>query len=87
MSTLKHTPGPWFLSPKAKYIRAEGIYGWNIAAIEDQQPFTQANAYLIAAAPELLEACIRAKDYLHTKYPKEADIFNELDKAITKATQ
>lgn len=58
---MKHTPGPWVLvkNPKTNWydlriVEAEwsfgGIYGEN----------AEANACLIAAAPEMLECLIRA---------------------------
>lgn len=64
----KHTKGPWFSGPKCE------ISGWvNIYSIEDDGfeslPFAackhhdqEANARLIAAAPELLEALKAAID-------------------------
>ena len=48
-----YTPGPWFVSPNGTYVRANGVHGWNIATIEDQPPYTKANAELIASAPHL----------------------------------
>ena len=62
----KHTPGPW-TAPEASglitgYIWAHEPYGGIVAQVEDggQVPYDQeqrkANAHLIAAAPELLEA-------------------------------
>jgi hypothetical protein len=56
-----HTPGPWFVAEGANH---EGDYApagsvrnetWWIAKVEDA-PEAEANARLIAAAPELLEA-------------------------------
>jgi len=64
-TTVKHTPGPWKASPLGR-IYAPG-YGWEGAEIAhvqfkalDTQTFdtlqSEANARLIAAAPEMLEA-------------------------------
>jgi hypothetical protein len=50
--------------------------------LKDEQ---MATANLLSAAHDLLDACERAKDYLYTKYPREADIFNQLNRAIQKA--
>ena len=55
-----HTPGRWLAWP--------GLYCWNVAAANGPRTFNvakintdraeqEANAHLIAAAPELLEAC------------------------------
>jgi len=62
-----HTEGPWY--PIAGRVRAERSHGvvanlsTDAAASNDQ---FQANARLIAAAPDLLEACKRALDFIHT---------------------
>jgi hypothetical protein len=63
MSAAKHTPGPWFVPFRERgnlYVEAKIRPGWlqEVAAcgpteIQGQQA---ANARLIAAAPELLEA-------------------------------
>jgi len=37
-------PGLLYLSPNSTYIRAKEVHGWNIAKIEDQPPYTKANA-------------------------------------------
>lgn len=60
---MKHIPGPWHTSPsKSFYVFAHGSLSEQVG-VEDG-PFvcsasTQANARLIAAAPELLEALRR----------------------------
>lgn len=95
-----HTPGPWKMATihksneNANKVLAEvsdGVWRSVVYAQANTTYFNEettfANARLISAAPELLEACIRATDYLHTKYPKEADIFNQLQAAINKATE
>ena len=58
MSATKHTPGPWsadeYVSPPHTWF----IRGPNLEKIVSgpQPPLTAANACLIAAAPELLDA-------------------------------
>lgn len=54
-----HTPGPWYTSPQQGYVRYEGVHGPNICGMDAfggpaEEAF--ANARLIAAAPEMLEA-------------------------------
>jgi len=57
---MNHTPGPWEYEPSTKTIRAKPSNYWLATldswdgAIKHQN---NANARLIAAAPELLEAC------------------------------
>jgi hypothetical protein len=41
-------------------------------------------ARLLAAAPAMYRALERCKTYLYTKYPKEADIFNEIEAVLSK---
>lgn len=68
----KHTPGPWHIN--GTYIRKDGIHGWNIASIEEQPPYTEANAALISKAPEmydLLQACTIAIAEEDTDFPEE----------------
>ena len=57
----KHTPGPWFALSGGNVTRntgphwaAAGIY---IAQVDQKSMSCEANARLIAAAPELAEAC------------------------------
>lgn len=55
-SAVKHTPGPWT-------IKDHGVMGMlngrleTVATIYPLSPVEKSNARLIAAAPELLEAC------------------------------
>lgn len=56
--TTQHTPGPWKMSPRAHEFRSNnpglisGNNGLNLVATV----YLEANARLIAAAPQLLEA-------------------------------
>ena len=55
----KHTAGPWTVSTSDRYVRYRGIHGPNICDLEvfgGERDEQEANAHLIAAAPELLEA-------------------------------
>lgn len=83
---MSHTPGPWFASSQNKYVRYKTSKGWNICSIEDQPPFTEANAKLIAAAPDLLAALKHAvlSLELHTA-PNSPELINARA-AIKKAT-
>ncbi len=66
MSAAKHTPGPWYVSkrnplrviesgPRALTLATVGTNGHGVTA-EGAQAEAEANARLIAAAPELLDA-------------------------------
>ncbi len=59
---MEHTPGPWKCHSGMVWKADETEDGYPIARMERETPKTipterDANAHLIAAAPELLEAC------------------------------
>lgn len=66
---MKHTPGPWFA---VKYPDTKGHTVWangvsSLASVKHNQPHTQeANARLIAAAPEMLEFMHEIAQLAHT---------------------
>lgn len=72
---MSHTPGPWEIQDLAPPIniygpeREDGTRPW-VAECGGDEPYNsqtdEANARLIAAAPDLLEACRRAAGYLQT---------------------
>ncbi|HIB1403547.1 TPA: hypothetical protein ACWV4V_005344 [Salmonella enterica subsp. enterica serovar Muenchen] len=105
----KHTPGPWYAVPNNSFIditTAPGRYGGEAIAdtCSSGHSFdngdcingetTVANAKLIAAAPELLEACLSVRSHLFAAgYEPEADstdpnkwllaqLINAIDKAL-----
>lgn len=83
--TTKHTPGPWKVSyTKISVITAEN--GAVIAKVNkiDGLVNLQANARLIAAAPELLEALIECLDCEFSVTDRAA--INKARAAIAKAT-
>ena len=63
---MTHTPGPWLIREGDEWttdiVTAEGnnecgdVMYWNVASYNRQRDEAEANAYLIAAAPDLLEA-------------------------------
>jgi hypothetical protein len=73
--TISHTPGPWKLEPVPGHPTDDGIY-----TADGKEWIARANkndARLIAAAPELLVACLECEvlvgEYLHiTRMVKEA---------------
>lgn len=96
MTEAKHTPGPWFVEvgndpsawanyfPKVvteKYIvvGTEGMYG--------DRETDLANARLIAAAPEMLEALNLCRQHMYEHASNTQDhAFDKLCAAIAKAT-
>jgi len=86
------TPGPWRIDPDATFI-GDHYVGTDSADIAlmadwsiDLEPEQWANARLIAAAPELLEAANKAFDFLGG-VDDAAEIRAELLSAIAKATK
>lgn len=90
MSAAKHTPGPWLVTYGHKTRLVRGIHSATrnvvnfngLAAPASNE--SQANARLIAAAPQLLEALIDCRRALEL-----ANFAGELavvDAAIAKAT-
>ncbi|OEU68418.1 MAG: hypothetical protein BBJ57_02315 [Desulfobacterales bacterium PC51MH44] len=99
----KHTPGPWqkiqSVKDRKTFIiqahKSQGAFGsYQIAkvksALNADFPMTKENAKLIAAAPDLLEACQAAKHrhWLKRKSftENDHDLMNMLSDAIKKAT-
>jgi hypothetical protein len=95
----KHTPGPWLCGIKKGIDTCNDkckVFAKNdsfFAIVDGTKNHTEnlANARLIAAAPELLEALqLMASDYA-AKIPdaewtaNSADVFNTVMRAITKA--
>ncbi len=81
-----YTPGPWKQGWQLTHITKNGqtlaqvIYQGHHPAMEAE---ALANTTLIAAAPELLEACKKAKEYFYLGMPLE--VMQMLDAAIAKA--
>ena len=85
--SFDHTPGPWFVKESVVtqqlMIRGDGgnVCGVYLTSKGERMP-QQGNARLIAAAPELLEACKQALDALKHEDTIEVDL---LRAAIGKA--
>ena len=106
MSEVKHTPGPWSPEPfvRAEGSESWGIFsdylepgytggaGGTWILLDSTTGYVEANAQLIAAAPDLLEAC---EALLHTEWNKKpgsldefeirADVLEQARAAIAKA--
>lgn len=53
----KHTPGPWVAERRSTMVATaiDGAYGYELFDVRCDVPEFEANARLIAAAPDLLE--------------------------------
>ena len=93
-----HTPGPWRISKysetavQAKDGRGVASTGGFQSSVADENPTNQANARLIAAAPDLLKAAKTMLQYYDafvedkTAFPGETEMYADpLRAAIAKA--
>ena len=95
MSQNKHTPGPWFVDRASPFlVRAHNnIDGRHIAHVGPANyvprfDVDEPNAWLIAAAPDLLESLVTARDWIEFSSGMcggGSQILEEIDKAIAKA--
>jgi hypothetical protein len=88
MNTPQHTPAPWQVSPYGN-ITSKSL---TVAKVEQMpgnyESEKQANARLISAAPDMLEALQSCLDYLLLDSMMEEDAAPEIEKirkAISKA--
>lgn len=89
----KHTPGPWRASggsltvPKCHVLSGSGKASYALAHVFGETEVERmANARLIAAAPELLEACKAALPTLAREYPiGKSALSKQVQIAIAKA--
>lgn len=69
----KHTPGPWnYAIPEDGFVSCEGgqICRRPLRALNPRRGTWEANARLIAAAPELLDALESALSVIQSEYPE-----------------
>ena len=100
MSEGKHTPGPWHFTEGGS--QKKGDYYAHIgaetsmtilASMNEHHPAAGANARLIAAAPEMLEALVTALPYIEAAEEEEAykpgavaKVTKQVRAAIARAT-
>ena len=83
----QHTPGPWAIyvnAPSDVVIRKMSKDGYELCAIA-RVSSGYANAHLIAAAPELLEALDAALKLIELVMPIDGDVTRKARAAIAKA--
>ena len=84
---MKHTPGPW--QQNGSHIYGPDPKRYGIAQLMYADPLeSDANARLIAAAPELLEALKRARTWIPSSLPyaKVCDALIERAEPVQDAT-
>ena len=79
----KHTPGPWIINGN----KIDGN-GYHLASVNSHSTTEgRANAQLIAAAPELIEALELCRSHMYEHASNTQDgAFDKLCSAIAKAT-
>jgi hypothetical protein len=95
---MKHTKGPWivsderesYLGPESGSFEVSGPSGIICVTDESYAPEAEANAHLIAAAPELLEALLQAQGYVgeyceHHDCRVSTELYAKIDTLIAKA--
>ena len=92
MSAAKHSPGPWKVCEPTKTMHAiRSANGRTIADVGYSGSFDgdEANARLIAAAPELLATLNTAKWMLERDYidDQKMTVIRKCEDAIAKATE
>jgi len=93
MKNTKHTPGPWKLDDVSDFIRGpRGVYiaelcDANSDRVQVHGPRFEANARLIAAAPDLLEALEHiSRELPENEFIKHSkDAIRKVKDAIRKA--
>lgn len=87
----KHTPGPWYPVEFSGYwtVRDDRFYESRDLLNEEDCSRAEANAKLIATAPELLEALVCARKMMLKSgiTVDNADQYNLIDNAIKKAVE
>jgi hypothetical protein len=101
MTNRQHTPGPWYVGTEfadqgrhiyaAQKVRHEDGDEWHplIACTDDDERLVdwQANAVLIAAAPDLLEALKELREAIKSRgVVSTVKALSKTDAAIAKAT-
>lgn len=79
----RHTPGPWFVMPNGFYVADKKVWFEDDGSRRGETPNiiiecpTEADAHLIAAAPEMRAALIRMVEryelYMETGVPADAE--------------
>lgn len=94
---MSHTPGPWGFkdqdgsgNPDSPYIIGQQSAiddddGYWVAEVTAGVPDELSNAFLIAAAPDLLRVLLAAIEYVKVEAPR-SPLANDMETVIAKAT-
>ncbi len=88
---MSYTKGPWKLQAGRSFETSDGTFYLSYGKDKHGNPnfrdfcALDANAHLIAAAPELLEASDRALEYFYRLQEEGADGFDSVIEALEKA--
>lgn len=92
-----HTPGPWPLKPTGdgkRFIVGEGLVegpnGYDVAEVysdDCDQEEAEANARLIAAAPDMLDALLEAEKLFKHTFAENGRAHKKMIAAIAKAAR
>ena len=96
IEAIKHTPGPWYAEKKNVHTGSvatchwDGEDWWEVYSLNWADGSAEANARLIAAAPDLLEALEEAledwgDDHFDEEYPYRIEWADKARAAIRKA--
>ena len=88
MTAEKHTPGPWRSTQRVvTAAETEGRLGMECRLYGGNSHDNRANARLIAAAPELLEALIYLRDCAESGELPSPERWAKVQAAIKQATE
>lgn len=88
--TTKHTPGPWTAAGHGQVIAHARLPAWRTLAdvygVHGDEEQADADARLIAAAPDLLAACEHVRDTIREFLPTVmSEDLTAIEAAIAKA--
>lgn len=94
MGDMKHAPGPWSLRCHTNGNVVDGSDEWTVIASDGKavcyessyNEFAPANSRLIAAAPDLLNACLSVVDSIEGGETTPQQSVANIRAAIAKAT-
>jgi hypothetical protein len=88
MEDLKHSIGPWFINKNCKELIVDNSEDpvCTVSMFPYNKDVTRANAKLIAAAPELLQAALDFIGKVESGRARSTDSYNKFKAAVQKAT-